>query len=82
MQQAEQIMDRVREIVRDVFNDPDLPVTEETTALMVPGWDSMAQIKILMAVEEEFAVQFGSREMDQLRNVGDIVALIIRNTNK
>jgi acyl carrier protein len=76
------IMPKVVDILMDIFENQDLQITAETTALMVPGWDSMAQIKILMAVEEEFLIHFSSREMDKLRNVGDLVAAIARQTGK
>jgi acyl carrier protein len=53
-----------------------LQVTGETTAKDVPGWDSMKQVMILMAVEEKFEIQLSTREMDRLKNVGDLVAAI------
>jgi acyl carrier protein len=74
------IMSKMTDILRDIFEDPDLAVTAETNAKSVPGWDSMAQVKVLMAVEEEFDVRFSSREMDKLRNVGDLVAAVARHT--
>jgi acyl carrier protein len=73
------IFSKMTDILRDIFEDPDLDVTAETNAKSVPGWDSMAQVKVLMAVEEEFDVRFSSREMDKLRNVGDLVAAVARH---
>ena len=75
----DEIMAKIAGILQDIFEDPDLEVTAETNALMVPGWDSMAQIKLIMAVEEEFSIQLSSREMDQLRNVGDLVTAVSRH---
>jgi acyl carrier protein len=73
------ILAKVTEILRDIFEKPDLAVTGQTTAKMVPGWDSMAQIKLLMQVEEDFDVHFSSREIDRLNNVGDLVAIIAKH---
>ena len=75
-------MTTLTEILRDIFEDPDLQVTPETTAKEVPGWDSMAQVKVLMAVEEEFGMRFSSREMSKLRNVGEMTAAIARHTGE
>jgi acyl carrier protein len=72
------ILAKVTEILQDIFENPDMQVTPETTADTVPGWDSMAQIKLLLTVEEEYSIHFSSREMDQLRNVGDLIAAIDR----
>ncbi len=77
-----EILDQITEILRDIFEDPALQVTPETTAKMVPGWDSMAQVKLLMAVEEAFGIHFSSREMDRLRNVGDLIGIVARHTGK
>jgi acyl carrier protein len=73
-------MQQITGILRDIFEDENLQVTPETNAKMVPGWDSMAQVKVLMAIEEEFGVHFSSREMDRLRNVGDLVAAVTRHS--
>jgi acyl carrier protein len=73
---ADEILSDVTELLRDIFDDPSLQVTGETTAKDVPGWDSMKQVMILMAVEEKFEIQLSTREMDRLKNVGDLVAAI------
>lgn len=78
----DEIMAIVVDIIRDVFDDPDLIVTDATNASMVAQWDSTAQINILMAVEEQFAIELSSREMDGLQNVGDLVAAIERHTSR
>jgi acyl carrier protein len=74
-----EILEKMTVLLRDIFETPDLDVTPETNAKMVTGWDSMAQVKVLMAIEEEFGLRFSSREMDKLRNVGDLVAAVARH---
>jgi acyl carrier protein len=41
------------------------------------GWDSFKQIEIIMACEERFDIKFTTRELDSLRSLGDLVALIV-----
>lgn len=80
MNQA-QILDEVAAIIRDVldaFDDKDLKITPETTADQVEGWDSFNHINIVVAVEQHFGVKFKTAEIEQLRNVGDLVALIAK----
>jgi acyl carrier protein len=36
----------------------------------------MKQVMILLAVEEKFSIELTTREMDRLRNVGDLVTAI------
>jgi len=72
----DQILTEITALLRDVFDDPALTVSPATTAKDVPGWDSMKQVMILLAVEEKFEIEFTTREMDGLRNVGDLVAAV------
>lgn len=64
------------EIFRDVFLDEDLVLTPTMSANDVPGWDSYKQIEILIASEERFGLKLTTRELDGLRNVGDLVSVL------
>lgn len=64
------------EVFRDVFLDDAIALTPALGAGDVPGWDSFKQIEILIASEERFGVKFTTRELDGLRNVGDLVGII------
>ena len=63
-------------IFRETFADLTLALRPEMTAADIDGWDSLKMVMIIMAVEERFAIRLRTREMDQLRCVGDFVALI------
>ena len=54
----EEVYERLNEVFRDVFDDPDLTVNDETTAADVDGWDSLIHITLIDSVEEEFDVDF------------------------
>lgn len=66
----------LNEIFRDVFMRDDLVLTPELSARDVAGWDSLKQIDIIMAAEERFNMKFTTREIDGLRNLGDLVQVI------
>jgi acyl carrier protein len=76
------IMPELVQILRDLLDAPDLVVRPETTASDVPGWDSMKHIMIVMAVQEKFGIRLKPREIDRLRNVGDLAAAIAHHTDK
>ena len=63
-------------IFRDVFGDDALTVGPQTTADQVPGWDSIKMVSIIIAVEQHFDVKLRSREVDQLKTVGDLAAVV------
>ena len=69
-------LEQLGEIVRDVFDDDDLEITEETTARDVEGWDSLNHIRFMVTVEQRFNVRFTGREVESLQNVGDLLRAI------
>jgi acyl carrier protein len=75
-----EIDNRLTDIFRMVFEDEDLQLTASTMAADVDGWDSVAHISLIFAVEEEFGFQFSSSELDTIQNVGDMQALIAQRT--
>ena len=64
------------EIVRDSLDDDSVELRPETTAAEVKGWDSVAMVAIIVAVEQRFGVRLRSKEIDKVACVGDMVSLI------
>jgi acyl carrier protein len=75
-------MDKVAAIIRDMFEDYDGPVNDALTAEQVPDWDSLAQVKLMVAVESEFGIRFESREINEPANVGELVQMIEKKLAK
>ena len=67
-------------IFRDVLDQPDLVLARESSGYTVDGWDSLAHINIVAAIEEQFGVRFALGELQDLKNVGEMVDLINRKT--
>jgi len=42
----------------------------------VSGWDSLTNINLIFAIEREFKVRFALGEIQELGNVGEMLALI------
>lgn len=76
MDKQARILEEVTTLLRNIFALEDLAVTPATTAAEVPGWDSIKQIEIIVAAEEKYGIRMKAREVDGLRSVGDLVALI------
>jgi acyl carrier protein len=70
----------LQEIFRTVFDDDELTVTDTTTAADIDGWDSMAHINLIIAIEKQFGVSFSAAEIAALgkrgQNVGSIAQLL------
>jgi acyl carrier protein len=71
-----EILQRLNMLFRDVLDNPGLVITEESSGLTVPDWDSLSHINIIAAAEHEFGVRFALGELQDLKNVGQFVTLI------
>ena len=70
------ILERLTPIFHDVFDDETITLSRATTAEDVPGWDSLAQIRLIVSVERAFGIKFTVAEVTDLKNVGDFTDLI------
>ena len=70
------IYTKLTNIFQDVFDDESLALTPQMTADDVEDWDSLTHVNLMVAVEKGFGVRFSTREVKNLRNVGDFVSLI------
>ena len=70
------LLEQVRQVVSDVFVVPMEQVGETSSPDTIAAWDSMQHLNLVLAVEERFQLQFTPEEMEQMRNVREIVALV------
>lgn len=76
-----QVYDRLTAVLRDMFDDDDLVATPELKAGDVDGWDSLAHVRLMLAVEREFAIKFKAAEINSFKNVGDLADSIAAKVN-
>ncbi|MBR6669726.1 MAG: acyl carrier protein [Ruminococcus sp.] len=70
------IMTRLTEIFRDVFDDNSIVINENTTSNDIDEWDSIEHINLIGAVEEEFKLRFKMKEVSGMKNVGEMIDII------
>ena len=76
MMTREEIFDGVNEVFRDVFDDDEITVGEETTADDIEDWDSLEHINLIVAIEKKFNIKFTMGEVTGMKNVGEMVTII------
>lgn len=77
----EQIFEGLNEVFRDVFDDDSIVVDDNTTANDVYGWDSLEHINLIVAVEETFSIKFSMGQVNNMKNVGEMVDIISEKVN-
>ena len=73
----EEVLEKLQEIIRDVFDDEDIEVTADTVAADVDGWDSLMHITLIGTVEDEFDIKFAMKDVVGMKNVGQMADLIL-----
>jgi acyl carrier protein len=80
-----QIQSELQEIFRRVFDD-EMVITETTSAADVDGWDSIAHINLIIAIEKHFAIKFTAGEIAALgrrgQNVGGMLRILAVKTGR
>lgn len=69
-------LERVRHITADIFNRPFEQITPASSPDTLAGWDSLQHLNIVLALEQEFALQFTPEEIEQMLSVELIADLV------
>lgn len=77
MSKHEETNQRLVSIFRQVFDDDELEISETTTAADVEDWDSLSHITLIVACEKEFGLKMSPKEIGNLKNVGEMLALLV-----
>jgi acyl carrier protein len=72
---ASDVLQQLREIIRAEAHVP-VPTLEPTTTLQDLGLDSLARVRVLVAVERKYGIDVDERRAAQIVRVGDFIELI------
>jgi acyl carrier protein len=70
------MLERTRAIVADIFEVPVERILPESSPDTIETWDSIHHLNLVLALEQEFGIQFSPEEIEQLLSVELIVALL------
>jgi len=73
----QEVFEKLDAIFQDEFDDDSIHVTEATTSADIEGWDSLAHIGLMVAVEGEFSIKFTMSEITRMKNVGEMADIIL-----
>lgn len=72
----------IQNIFREVFDDESLTLDRNSSSADIEGWDSVAQVKLVLAIEEHFGLQLSTEEVSSIRSVGGFLDAIERHTRR
>lgn len=71
-----EIIEKIQEIFRDILDNNEIVLTENTSSNDIEEWDSLSHIQLIVAIEGAFEVEFTSQAIASWKNVGDMVNFI------
>lgn len=70
------VRQRVRQIAADLFAVPVDGLTEESSPDSIGSWDSLNHLNLVLALEQEWGIQFSPEEMEQLLSMARIARVV------
>jgi acyl carrier protein len=72
-----EVVNKLTAIFRNVLNDEGIVLKDEMTANDIEKWDSLSHMLLIAESENVFAIRFKLKELNKMRNVGDMVNIIL-----
>ena len=76
MSDTDQVLPKVREAFKAVFDIEPQSLTLETSAGDIPGWDSLGHLSLTTQLEQTFGISFDVDELMEMENVREIVRFV------
>lgn len=73
----DQIIADLTPLFHTVFNNSDIVITDDLNAEKVDQWDSLTHLNMIAEVEKHFGIKFKLKELIGMKNVGDMIDLIL-----
>ena len=67
------ILSKLTDIFRDVLENDEIVLHPDTSAEDIAEWDSLNHIQLVVAIEKAYKIKFTTAEIQNWKNVGDMV---------
>lgn len=74
----EEILKQLALIFEEVLKQPGLKIDYNMSADDIDGWDSLSNMTIISEIEKKWNVHFKLRDIVRMKNIGDMIDVIIR----
>ena len=76
----EEVVSQLTKIIQSILSCENLELHENLTIIDIEGWDSLAHINIIHAIEKNFNIKFKLMEFYKIDNIGTLLNLIEEKT--
>ena len=71
-----EILLNIASLLAEILDEDSVILSDATEAPDIPGWDSFVNINLMIAIEKSLDIKFRAHEIEELRNVGDMLDTI------
>jgi acyl carrier protein len=72
---------RIQRVFREVFYDDELKLSDDLSPRTMPEWDSLAQVRLIASLEDEFNVKFTTDELVAADSVAKMKGILAQKSN-
>jgi acyl carrier protein len=73
---AAPLFDRVRNIAADVLEVPAAKIFADSSPESIQTWDSVHHLNLVLALEQEFNLQFEPEEIDRMKDIQHVLDIL------
>ncbi|TAH50274.1 MAG: acyl carrier protein [Chloroflexota bacterium] len=70
------IAERVRDVMSDLFGVPRDAIDAHASPKTIPQWDSLQHLNLVLALEQEFEIQFSTEEISAMTDFTQVVETV------
>jgi acyl carrier protein len=72
----EPILIQVQKLAADLFDISLTDISPQTSPQNLEKWDSLQHLNLVLALEQQFSVQFLPEEIEQMSSIGRVAELV------
>jgi acyl carrier protein len=77
-----EVFQKIADSVRSTFRDPQIIVTDSTTADDIDGWDSLSHAILIFRIEKNCNVRIPTNVATGFKNIGELADHIVNLTER
>ena len=70
------MVEELRTLAADVLRVPRSQIDDNATPQQIENWDSIQHVSLVVAIEEQFGVEFDPDEIIQMESIGKISEIL------
>lgn len=72
-------LSEIQDILRDIFDDENLIITEDTTSEDIEAWDSLTHIQLISILSKKYKKELSIEQMGEINSIKKIVEVFEDN---